>query len=86
MGIASWIVFGVIAGVLAKWIVQGKDSGGIHMTILLGTAGAIVSGMIGFSLGSGTVTGFDIGSVTMAIVDATLLLFGYQLVSNRTTV
>ena len=28
MGILSWIIFGLIAGILAKWIMPGKDGGG----------------------------------------------------------
>ncbi len=35
MGILSWIIFGLIAGILAKWIMPGKDGGGFFMTILL---------------------------------------------------
>ena len=34
MGILSWIIFGLIAGILAKWIMPGKDGGGFFMTIL----------------------------------------------------
>ena len=33
MGILSWIIFGLIAGILAKWIMPGKDGGGFFMTI-----------------------------------------------------
>ena len=41
MGILSWIIFGLIAGILAKWIMPGKDGGGFFMTILLGIVGEI---------------------------------------------
>ena len=36
MGILSWIIFGLIAGILAKWIMPGKDGGGFIVTIILG--------------------------------------------------
>ena len=36
MGIISWVIFGLIAGILAKWIMPGKDGGGFFMTIILG--------------------------------------------------
>lgn len=36
MGILSWIIFGLIAGILAKWIMPGKDGGGFFMTISSG--------------------------------------------------
>ena len=42
MGILSWLVMGLIAGVLAKFIMPGKDPGGIIVTILIGIAGAFV--------------------------------------------
>lgn len=44
MGIISWIIFGLIAGILAKWIMPGKDGGGFFMTIILGVVGAVVGG------------------------------------------
>ncbi|MCA9120458.1 MAG: GlsB/YeaQ/YmgE family stress response membrane protein [Planctomycetaceae bacterium] len=83
MGILLWIVFGLIAGILAKWIMPGRDPGGWIVTILLGIAGAFVGGMIGTVLGFGGVSGFDIRSLLVAIGGALLLLFGYRLVTNR---
>ncbi len=49
MGIIAWIVLGLIAGVLAKIIMPGRDPGGIIVTILIGIAGALVGGFV-FSL------------------------------------
>ena len=46
MGIISWVIFGLIAGILAKWIMPGKDGGGFFMTIILGVVGAVVGGWI----------------------------------------
>ena len=59
MGIISWIVFGLIAGVLAKIIHPGKDPGGFIVTSLIGIAGAMIGGFISTSLGYGDVSGFD---------------------------
>jgi uncharacterized membrane protein YeaQ/YmgE (transglycosylase-associated protein family) len=78
MGIISWIVFGLIAGVLAKIIMPGKDPGGFIMTILIGIAGAMIGGFISTSLGYGDVSGFDIRSMGIAIGGTLLLLFGYR--------
>ena len=83
MGILSWIVFGLIAGALAKWIMPGKDPGGIIVTILLGIAGAIVGGFIASLLGLGTVGGFSLESLLVAIGGALLLLFGYRQLVSR---
>ena len=78
MGIISWIVFGLIAGLLAKLIMPGKDPGGIIVTSLIGIAGAMVGGFISTSLGYGDVSGFDLRSLGIAIVGALVLLFGYR--------
>lgn len=47
MGILSWIIFGLVAGLLARAIMPGKDPSGCVITTLLGIAGAIVGGFIG---------------------------------------
>ena len=78
MGIISWIIFGLIAGVLAKWIMPGKDGGGFIITTLLGVAGAFVGGVIGSFLGLGTVGNFSLGSMATAVVGALVLLFIYR--------
>ena len=76
MGILSWIVLGLIVGVLAKWIMPGPDPGGLVMTVLLGIAGAFVGGFIGSQLGLGTFTGFSVGNLAVATGGAMLLLWG----------
>ena len=53
MGILSWIIFGLIAGILAKWIMPGKDGGGFIVTIILGIIGAVVGGWISTFFGQG---------------------------------
>ena len=78
MGILSWIVFGLIAGILAKWIMPGKDPGGFIVTTLLGIAGAFVGGFLGSLVGLGTMGDFSLGSFITAIVGALVLLFVYR--------
>ncbi len=78
MGIISWIIFGLIAGALAKWIMPGKDPGGIIITILLGVAGAFVGGFLATFVGFGTASAFDLRSLLIAIGGAVLLLFAYR--------
>lgn len=78
MGILSWIIFGLIAGALAKLLMPGNDPGGFIITILLGIAGAIVGGFIGTALGFGDVTGFNFGSFFIAILGAIILLLLYR--------
>jgi uncharacterized membrane protein YeaQ/YmgE (transglycosylase-associated protein family) len=67
MGILAWIILGLIVGILAKFIMPGKDPGGIFITIVLGIAGAFVGGFIGSALGFGSVTGFDIRSLLLSV-------------------
>jgi uncharacterized membrane protein YeaQ/YmgE (transglycosylase-associated protein family) len=51
MAILSWIVFGVVVGLIAKLLMPGKDPGGFIVTMLLGIAGALVGGFIGRAMG-----------------------------------
>ena len=83
MGILSWIVFGLIAGALAKLIMPGKDPGGIIVTIVIGIVGAVIGGYLGTLLGFGTVTGFNIKSLAIAIVGALILLALYRAVKGK---
>lgn len=83
MGILSWILIGLIVGLLAKWIMPGPDPGGVIVTILLGIAGAFVGGAIASAVGLGTFTGFNIGSLAIAVGGALLLLFVYRKLSTR---
>ncbi len=69
---------GLIIGLLAKFIMPGKDPGGLIVTILIGTAGSFVSGFVGSFLGFGAVTGFHIGSILLAVGGALLLLILYR--------
>lgn len=78
MGILSWIVFGLIAGAIAKLIMPGDDPGGCIVTILLGIVGAVIGGFIGTQLDLGTITGFDLRSFFLAVLGAVILLLIYR--------
>lgn len=83
MGILSWIVFGLIAGALAKWIMPGPDPGGIIVTIIIGIVGAFVGGYIGTLLGLGKADAFDVRSLFVAILGSIVLLAGYRMLSKK---
>jgi uncharacterized membrane protein YeaQ/YmgE (transglycosylase-associated protein family) len=83
MGIISWIVLGLVAGILAKTIMPGKDPGGFIVTTIIGIAGAILGGWIGTLLGFGSVSGFNIKGLALAIGGALLLLFAYRFIKAR---
>ncbi|OAN11531.1 hypothetical protein A3K86_21635 [Photobacterium jeanii] len=78
MGIFSWIILGLIAGALAKWLMPGKDGGGIVMTMILGVAGAFVGGWLGSFIGMGGADGVNIGSIVTATIGAFVILFVYN--------
>lgn len=82
MGILSWIVLGGIVGVIAKLIMPGKDPGGIIVTVLLGIAGAFVGGYVSTLLGFGSVTGFNLISLIIAVGGALLLLIVYRIIKQ----
>jgi uncharacterized membrane protein YeaQ/YmgE (transglycosylase-associated protein family) len=82
--IIGWIIFGVIAGAIAKLLMPGRDPGGFIVTMLLGIAGAVVGGFIGNALwGSSGVNDWSIGSFALAIAGAILLLAIYRVVVGR---
>jgi len=83
MGIVTWIVLGLVAGVLAKIVMPGKDPGGIIVTTLLGIAGALVGGFVGTRLGFGNISGFDLRSIAIAGGGAVLLLLLNRFLRRR---
>ncbi len=82
MGIISWIIFGLLAGILAKIAMPGRDSGGFIFTVVLGILGAAVGGWIGTQLGWGTVSGFDLRSLGLAAFGGVVVLAIYRALSR----
>ena len=81
MAILSWIVFGLVIGIIAKLLMPGMDPGGFIVTILLGIAGALVGGFIGRALGfygEGQSAGW-----LMSILGAIILLALYRMLVRR---
>ena len=82
MGILLWVVFGLIVGVIAKFLMPGKVQGGILVTIALGIVGALVGGFIGTQLGIGDITGFNLQSALLAVGGGVLVLFVFGLLTR----
>jgi uncharacterized membrane protein YeaQ/YmgE (transglycosylase-associated protein family) len=84
MGIISWILVGLIAGLLAKWLMPGSGPDGFIVTVLIGMAGASLGGFIARILGGSGATGFNVWSILVATLGAIVLLFLYGLITRRT--
>ena len=84
MGILSWLLLGLIAGSLAKFVMPGKDPGGFFVTILIGMAGGVIGGFLGSLIGLGKIESFDLGGIFIATVGAIVLLLVYRLIRKRT--
>ena len=94
IAIIGWIVFGLIAGLIAKAIMPGRDPGGLIITILLGIVGSVIGGFIGqalFGYGRSVNDSGDLSrpdflmSLVLSVVGAIVLLAGYRLIKGRTT-
>ena len=76
MKIRSRILLDFAAGVLANFLMPDDDPGGIVVRILLGIAAAL-AGFVGTLLEFGTVSGFDLRSLSVAVLGTMILLCGY---------
>lgn len=83
MGILTWIIFGLIAGAIAKAIMPGTQGGGWLITIILGIVGAFVGGFIGSLIGWGSVEEFNIKGMLLAVVGALIVLWIYEKATTR---
>jgi len=82
MSVLGWILFGLVVGIVAKFLMPGRDPGGMVITILIGIVGALLGGFIGRAggwYGEGDPVGF-----VMAVLGSIVLLLLYRLVARRT--
>ena len=78
MSFLVWILLGLIAGALAKFIMPGPDPGGWIVTILIGIAGSVIGGFLFSLLGISASGGLSLGSIVVATVGALVLLWAYR--------
>ena len=81
MGIVSWILFGLVVGIIAKLLTPGRDPGGVIITVLLGIAGALLGGFIGRAMGF--YGPHQSAGWLMSIAGAIVLLVLYRLAAPR---
>jgi uncharacterized membrane protein YeaQ/YmgE (transglycosylase-associated protein family) len=82
MGIIAFIILGLLAGIIAKWILPGEDPGGIIVTTLIGIGGALLGGFLAGAIFDADPLDefFDISTWLTAIVGAIILLVIYRLI------
>jgi uncharacterized membrane protein YeaQ/YmgE (transglycosylase-associated protein family) len=84
MSLLAWIILGLIAGLVAKALVPGRDPGGCVITILVGIAGALVGGWLSTLLGFGGLAGgLDLRNLVIAVLGAIVLLVLWRLLFGR---
>jgi uncharacterized membrane protein YeaQ/YmgE (transglycosylase-associated protein family) len=82
MHIIGWIVFGLVVGIVAKFLMPGRDPGGFFITAILGIVGALVGGFVGRLIGlygDGDPVGF-----VMAVIGSIIVLAVYRFTVGRT--
>ncbi len=83
MSILSWIIFGLIVGLLAHLIDSRDVQGGILSSIILGIVGAVVGGFLGDALFGVGVTGFNLSSFIVAVTGAIIVVIVQRSFTRR---
>jgi len=81
--VVSWIVFGLVAGAIARLLVPGRQSIGWIMTILLGIAGSFVGGFLFSLLPFGSEPGFHATNLIGSVIGAVVLLLIYLFATKK---
>lgn len=82
MSILLWVLFGLVVGVVAKFLTPGREPGGFILTTVLGIAGSLVGGFLGRALG--LYPSYEsTGGFFMSVLGAVIILGIYSLVMGR---
>lgn len=89
MGLLTWILVGLVAGVIAKFIMSGGPGGGgirgLVITVILGIGGALLGGFVASAMGWGDVTGFNLSTLVIATLGAIAVIFIFRAVVSRSS-
>ena len=80
MGCLSWIVIGLLAGILARWLIPGRGRDGILRMLGVGIVGAVLGGLTATALRFGGLLEVGLESLVTAALGSILLLFVYRIV------
>jgi len=84
VGLFSWILFGLLAGVVARAITPGRQAAGCIPTLAVGIVGAMIGGLAGEAiLGENVRFGWDLGPFLLAVLGAVVLLLALEALGRR---
>jgi len=83
MGLLAFLIVGLIAGFLAKYVVPGEGPGGVLGDIIVGCIGAFIGGWLFTTFGHMGATGLNLYSILVAFVGAVVLLFILRMLTGR---
>lgn len=82
MSILGWVIVGLVAGGLARWITRDEQTGCLY-TMVVGVLGALIGGALMQAAGHKGANEFDVRSILVAAVGAVLLLLLLQAIGGR---
>ena len=81
MGLISMIVVGLIAGLVASWLMKAKT--GMLVDLILGIVGSVVGGWVASLItGLDLVTGVNLTSIIVSIIGAVIVIAVYRLIKR----
>jgi uncharacterized membrane protein YeaQ/YmgE (transglycosylase-associated protein family) len=85
LGFMWWILIGLVAGMLARLLMPGRQPMGLVLTIVLGLTGSLVGGFISSMLfrEDPTDPGFQPAGLIMSTLGAVLVLVIYSYLQKR---
>lgn len=75
MNVISWVLFGLLVGLVANILDPAPNRGGLLSAIILGIVGALVGGFLATLLFGISITGFDLTSFAVAVLGALIVLY-----------
>lgn len=81
-----FLIIGLVAGLLARLIMPGRDSMGLLATMLLGVVGSIIGGVISWAIWGAQTDGIPTSGLILSILGAILVLFIWRQIKGRTAV
>lgn len=86
LGFIWWLIIGLVAGLLARLIMPGKDAMSLLATMLLGIVGSILGGLVSWAIWGSPERGYHPAGFVLSVIGAILVLWIWRMMKSRTTV